>query len=278
MTLLLELSDMREGYVTLVDTIAHLGKEVSPRGQAVLEVTDVTFTVADLTNALPIGVGRDLNLLIAALEALQLVGATSCPELLVAASPQFANYQEGDGRFYGAYGERVGFQTESVVEKLRRDRDTRQAVITLWDPRLDNVPGFRDYPCTVALGFRVRRDRLDLSVLMRSNDVWLGTAYDVFQFTQLQWTVARQLGVEPGRYTHTAWSLHIYERDLPRVAKLHAPQGELPRLPRGLGDDAERVAVELLADPASFGQTEDPDISWYQEQVLRALARVSSER
>lgn len=275
MTQLLELPDLRDGYVTLVDRVVHDGHEVSPRGQAVFEVTDFTFTVGDLTNTLPVGVGRDVDTVIAALEAAQLIGEVSVPELLTSAAPQFVNYQEPDGTFYGAYGRRVAGQAAAVLDKIERDRDTRQAVITLWDPRLDNESGHRDYPCTLALGFRVRRDRLDASVVMRSNDVWLGTAYDVFQFTQLQWTLARELGVEPGTYTHTAWSLHIYERDLPRVAKLHPATTDPVRLPRGLPSPAstsvDLLACDLLRDPSRASS--DPDVEWYRERLATAHER-----
>src|SRR5260370_41880706 len=52
---------------------------------------------------------------------------------------------------------------------------------------------------------------------MRSNDAWLGLPYDVFTFTRIQAYVAAAVGVEPGRYTHTVGSLHLYERDWERA-------------------------------------------------------------
>jgi thymidylate synthase len=112
-----------------------------------------------------------------------------------------------------------------VHRKLRDDPDTRQAVITLWDPALDrhDPQPKRDYPCTVMLHFMIRGGKLTLRVHMRSNDVWLGLPYDVFQFTQLQLTLARALGIEAGDYVHQASSLHLYERDLTAVSDLHPP-------------------------------------------------------
>ena len=49
-------------------------------------------------------------------------------------------------------------------------------------------------------------------MFMRSNDVWLGAAYDFFQFTRVQLAIASILGIEPGEYTHHVGSLHIYEQ------------------------------------------------------------------
>ena len=48
---------------------------------------------------------------------------------------------------------------------------------------------------------------------MRSNDLWLGFPFDVFQFANMQVLMAMELGVELGTYTHIAGSLHLYERD-----------------------------------------------------------------
>ena len=49
---------------------------------------------------------------------------------------------------------------------------------------------------------------------MRSNDIWFGLPYDIFQFTSLQILLSMELGVGIGTYTHICGSLHLYERDL----------------------------------------------------------------
>lgn len=278
MATLLHLPNLREGYIELIDHVIHHGESTTPRGLPVIELTDVTFTVANLRDTIPLGIGRELSTVVAALEALQLQGGISVPDLLLAIAPQFSHYTESDGSFWGAYGERVGDQVDHVIEKLRLDAQTRQAVITLWDSYLDNnYPKKRDYPCTIALGFQKRDDQLNLSVTMRSNDVWLGVAYDVFVFTQLQWSLALALGVEPGTYTHTAWNMHVYERDLPRVAKLHPPRTNVSAdHPTGLRDvretDWQDLARELLVDPVGRRPdlTLDTSARWYLERTLQA--------
>lgn len=274
----MHLPDLRSGYVALVDHVRLRGQPSSPRGLPIREVENFTFTVANLRDTLPIGVGRLPSTQLAAIEALQLIGGVSTPGLLVAAAPQFAEYREPEGYFHGAYGPRVESQVAEVLRKLDEDHDTRQAVITIWDPAEDNLLGKRDYPCTVALGFRLRRDRLNLSVVMRSNDAWLGVPYDVFQFSQLQWSVAERLGVEPGTYTHTAWSMHLYERDLERAEQLYPPKTQQPRLPTGVD---ELTAVELLFHPhlvSLDGRTLDVDsVRWYHERMTQAHAKLHGD-
>lgn len=220
MATVIRVNNMREGYVEVCNYVAGRGEKVSPRGLPTREVRDLVIELTDPTDALPIGVGRKLHLPIAAIEALQLIGGVSDPAITVAASQRFEDFIEPDGEFHGAYGKRIGVQFAHVARKLVHDHDTRQAVITLWNPSLDNQSGKRDYPCTVSLTFSRREDQLHLSTLMRSNDVWLGLAYDAFQFTQLQCTLASVLKVKVGTYTHHAVSAHVYERDVEKIMKL----------------------------------------------------------
>lgn len=274
MAQLIHLPNLRHGYVDLVNQVIESGHQSAPRNLPIIELNDVTFTIDDVSDTLPVGVGRDLNLKIAAVEALQLIAAQVRPSLMVAASPAFANYMEPDGTFWGSYGDRISNQVYHIIDKLTRDPDSRQAIVTFWNHPRDNNPSKRDYPCTIALGFRIRRDMLDLSVTMRSNDLWLGTAYDVFQFTQLQHVIAHELGVDTGTYTHTAWSLHVYERDLAKCAVLHDPRsGIQPSIPRGFETDAEspsyyEIARDLLDNPALYSDESWGDsISWYRKQM-----------
>lgn len=209
------------GYRDVLNHIIRYGDVSSPRGLRTVDAGHVTMVLESPYAAFPLHTGRGVSKRIAAAEAVQLIGGFSLPRLLPAS---FDRFQEDDGSFWGAYGRRIGDQLAAVVRKLRGDRDTRQAIITLWSPVLDNVePPKRDHPCTVALGFRVRRDQLTLHVTMRSSDAWLGIPYDWAQFTQLQLTVANVLQVEPGPYYHTSWSLHLYDQHVPLVGDVHAP-------------------------------------------------------
>lgn len=120
-----------------------------------------------------------------------------------------------DGVLLGAYGPRLrgtgdGGQIRRVVEQLRRKPASRQAVIQIL--RADDLDsGQHDVPCTIALQFVVRQDRVSLVTFMRSNDALWGLPHDVFAFTMLQEIVARELGLEVGPYMHHVGSLHLYE-------------------------------------------------------------------
>ena len=115
-----------------------------------------------------------------------------------------------------AYGYRIfkqfGFdQWEHVKNLLINDGFSRQAVIHIKDA---SNAVTKDTPCTVALQYQLRENKLFATTFMRSNDIWLGFPYDVFSFTSLQVLMAMELGVDVGAYTHISGSLHLYERDV----------------------------------------------------------------
>lgn len=108
-------------------------------------------------------------------------------------------------------------QIRAVVQKLSVDPQSRQAVISLWDPFKDNlVVGSKDYPCNNLVYNQIRENtatherELKTTVIMRSNDLILGTPYNMIQFAHLQALIAGTLGVEVGPYSVVANNLHMY--------------------------------------------------------------------
>lgn len=228
----LTVPSMRTGYVEVCRRVLEDGRDVAPRGLRTREVLDAVIILEDPTDALPIGVGRKLNVAIAVAEALQLVGGVSYPNMMRKIARSFGDFTDGEV-FHGAYGPRLRPQLGRIVDILKDDPDSRQAVVTIWDPLHDQQGGVRDTPCTVMLQFLIRDNRLILHTTMRSNDVWWGLAYDAFQFTTLQLAMADVLQLEPGPYHHHAVSLHAYERDWDSIRGL-----ELTGLGRSESDAA----------------------------------------
>lgn len=256
--------DMRDGYVTIARALQRHGTPVSPRGVPTREFIDAVIHLLDPHDSLPTDVGRAVNPAIGAVEALQLIGGLSDPALMLKVTPNFGQFMDA-GIFHGAYGPRVRPQLDAALTKLKSDRDTRQAVVTLWDPLHDNVPGMHDYPCTVMLQWMIRDDKLIAHTTMRSNDVWWGLAYDVFQFTQLQLTMCNMLGVEPGSYFHHAVSLHLYERDVESVDALHAPRTSAARFVPWWAGLKNFATARRLIEGGAIAYT--PTELWYLEQV-----------
>ena len=274
----LYMEDARD-YVSVVRRVLNESTHRSPRGLPTRDLGATTITLFNPRKAMPLGIGRNLNPAIGAVEAAQLIGSVSRPKTVLRVAPQFEKYAEKNGHFHGAYGARIGGQMLCVERKLRADPDTRQAVVTLWDPWLDNLDGARDYPCTVALNFFTRDGKLEMNTLMRSNDVWLGLPYDLFQFTQLQLSLANALACDIGYYYHTVWSLHLYERDVPKATMFINMDTEPPKQdyddifqPRGFGSLGQsfapisQTARHVLDDTADI-KTLTQSERWYRDQL-----------
>lgn len=274
MSLYCEFDGMREAYPYVCTKVMKEGSRVSPRGYTTSEVLDAVIVLHDVCDSLPYGTGRDLHVAIGVAEAAQLVSGLSYPALMQRIAPSFSRYMDG-GTFHGAYGPRTKHQFPVVHKRLTDDTDTRQAIVVLWDPARDLMGSAQDLPCTVMMQFLIRRKKLILHVTMRSNDVWLGLPYDVFQFTQLQLAMAHALQLEPGEYRHHAVSLHAYERDWDRIDGLHTSDGEINRaLAAGLGrrcktwDGAATRAVQVL-EGFSFRESHD---YWCEREMQSILA------
>lgn len=107
---------------------------------------------------------------------------------------------------------KYGFdQWEFCKQELAANPNSRRAVIHIKEP---SYKPSKDVNCTVSLQFFIRDDKLYMTTYMRSNDLWTGFPYDVFQFTAMQILMSMELGIKLGTYTHIAGSLHLYSRNL----------------------------------------------------------------
>ena len=100
-------------------------------------------------------------------------------------------------------------QIDYVVNLLENNKDTRQAAISIYDCK-----EYKDYtndtPCTYAVQFTILHGRLDMCVVMRSNDLWYGFCNDQYCFSKPQEMISLELKIEPGTYYHFAHNMHLY--------------------------------------------------------------------
>ena len=100
-------------------------------------------------------------------------------------------------------------QLNHVVRLLKDDPETRQAAISIYDAKEWDKYTY-DTPCTYAVQFTILNNKLNMSVVMRSNDLWYGFCNDQYQFSSLQMLVAEKLNIPVGTYYHFAHNLHLY--------------------------------------------------------------------
>tara|TARA_R100000781_G_C4061744_1_gene121264 strand:+ start:138 stop:821 length:684 start_codon:yes stop_codon:yes gene_type:complete len=105
-------------------------------------------------------------------------------------------------------------QLDYVIGLLRTQPDTRQACISIYDGKEWDKYS-HDTPCTYAVQFTIVDNKLNMCVVMRSNDLWYGFCNDQYQFSSLQMLVAHETGYKLGEYYHFAHNLHLYNDKLP---------------------------------------------------------------
>lgn len=234
----LTMSDLWKG---AVDDLGTRGTKQPSRNGPTLEVVGWSGRILDPRRSFLNSPARKADPAFACAELLWYLNGRCDAEFMCHYAPQyakFANPPTPQGLVCGAYGDRMennpGFaqlaeaspddmllsQLEAVVELLGKRPDSRQGVVAMWDSGdvMRAIEGtWNDLPCTISMQFLLRDSRLHAVASMRSNDVWLGTPYDVFNFINLQKVVAHGLEVGLGTYTHHVGSLHAYEKDLPKI-------------------------------------------------------------
>jgi thymidylate synthase len=244
------------------------GQIVSPRGKMITELTHHTLEV-DMNYPVLRIPERKLNYRFMAAEALWMVQGRDDLAPLTKFNPHMAAFSDNGETLAGAYGPRIAHQAEYVVDKLLSDRDTRQATLTTW---IQNPKGSKDVPCTVAMDFKIRDDKLNMHVFMRSSDIWLGVPYDVFSFSMVARYILAHFNwramtppVGIGTLFLTAASSHLYEDQWGEQVRKQDDRGE----PCPLSDYCSPHAVIEWLDELKETRKGDP-MRWWEKGISHA--------
>lgn len=183
------------------------------------ELTNVKIEIEDITNNVVSVRGLSTSYLFG--ELLWYFNADDSVDYISKFSSFWEHISDDGTTSNSAYGYRLmkkhGFnQIDKIVELLQKDPLSRRAVLNINIPN-EHVIETKDEPCTIAIQFLVRDEKLNCTVMMRSNDIWFGTPYDWAFFMELQKVVADRLGLAYGTYVHFATSLHLYDRDFDKI-------------------------------------------------------------
>ena len=130
-----------------------------------------------------------------------------------------------DGYINSNYGwvifsEENGYQYKHCVRELRRNKNTRRAMMIYTRPSMQweyNTNGRSDFICTNSVQVLIRNDRLYYVINQRSSDAVFGYKNDIFWAKFVQNMLVTELKqdyqeLKPGEVILQAGSLHVYER------------------------------------------------------------------
>lgn len=163
---------------------------------------------------------RDANPFFHYLEAMWLLAGREDVAYLAHILPRMRDFSDDGEVFHGAYGHRlrqwpgeggVDDQIEQAIAMLKKSPNSRQVVLSVWNPTKDLGTKTKDMPCNDMIMLKLREGRLHLTVGNRSNDAVLGCyGANAVQFSTLLMYLAARIGCEIGTYWQVSNSFHVY--------------------------------------------------------------------
>lgn len=238
----------RDIYIPELQTILQHGEEVEVRGRYTKELLNFATEIYQPQHHCILIPSRRWNPWIAMSEALWILAGRNDVVALKPYNSHISDYSDDGVSLYGAYGARIYDQIDNVIERLQKDPSDRRAVLQIWGYnqefvnsrgdwiwRYDLTFDTKDPPCNNLVYFKLRQNKLHMTVINRSNDIHWGLfAVNIPTFGILQEYIAARLGVELGTQTHFSNSLHVYTDEPQAVAiteRMLADKEELPVYP-----------------------------------------------
>lgn len=137
----------------------------------------------------------------------------------------WSKFLQNNKKFSYQYAERLWTknQFENVIDCLKNDIGTRQAVLSVWNPDKDmdskKLGGGNRIPCSLNYQFMIRNDRLHCVYSMRSNSAIEHCPIDLYCTTGLMEYVVKRLkstypNLKIGSLTYVCGSLHCFNWNL----------------------------------------------------------------
>jgi thymidylate synthase len=206
-----------EAWDSLVTSVAKHGEHVYPRGMATLELSNIAYEYVS-GNYLeyvfnnPI---RKANPVYHIVELFYYLNGRNdnLRGNYIKNAEEYAN--PITGTHDGSYGNAFYNGLPWIIAQLQKDPDTRRAVIsTIRTPEHIMNLDSKDVPCNDIFRWAIRNDCLDMNVVTRSQDLYIGWIYNTLGFQLLHLMLAKALDLEVGIYGHYIFSLHLYEKDI----------------------------------------------------------------
>lgn len=202
-----------EAYKDLLKFVKQHGVDYDIRGSKCKEVINVSYRIEDIRNRIITEKNRKFPLKAALAEFLWYMTGDPRHEIITPYLKSWSNYSDDGSTVNSNYGFQWMTpydQVKSIIQKIKRDPQTRQGVIDLYDKGYAKYYG-GDNVCTPSFQVFLRENKLHMTVNARSRDLIRGECIDQFTFTMLQELMANELGVKPGYYQCNIGSLHVYE-------------------------------------------------------------------
>ncbi len=129
-------------------------------------------------------------------------------------------------RSWGTPDGRSVDQIAEVIERIRRDPDSRRLIVSAWN--VGDLPQMALSPCHALFQFYVGNGRLSCQLYQRSADVFLGVPFNIASYALLTQMVAQVCDLKVGDFVHTFGDAHLYSNHFEQARE------QLARTPKAL--------------------------------------------
>ena len=152
---------------------------------------------------------------------------------------------------------RVIDQIAEVIERIRRDPDSRRLVVSAWN--VAEIPEMALAPCHALFQFYVANGRLSCQLYQRSADIFLGVPFNIASYALLTHMVAQVCDLGVGDFVHTLGDAHLYSNHLEQ-ARLQLTRAPLPLPTLKLNPDVRSIDGFRFEDIVVAGYQSHPAI------------------
>lgn len=130
-------------------------------------------------------------------------------------------YSPGHIYIYGQrifdYDKTINQIDKFVVPLLNKDQKTRRAVVSLWNPKIDSNIFNKEVPSLITLGFNIVNNKINITAIIRSNNLFFGFPANIYQIFLLQEYVCQRISLDIGTITVFMMSAHIFDDKFDKV-------------------------------------------------------------
>ncbi len=246
-------------YMDMILNVYHKGDDIfsARTGLSTKALPGMTYELYP-ANGFPLLTIRKIPVRLFCAEVVWMITGSKDLDFLRQFTKIWDDFAEEDGTIEAAYGYRWRKyfgrdQLLDLVKHLKEEPSSRQGVVVMWDPATDGLiaPKKKNVPCPFCWTVNIINNKLNLHLIIRSNDMMLGNPHDTAGFALLQAMLAQELGVEVGKLTVSISHAHIYENHYSQVNELINREGhvhneiicKLPKdsFKRALNGDSELV-------------------------------------
>lgn len=134
------------------------------------------------------------------------------------------DWADGEGNLGKIYGHQWrnlagNDQMQTLVDNIKNDPFSRRLIVNAWNA--SELKEMSLTPCHCFFQCYVDEGKLDLSVMLRAADFFIGTPYNIAQYALLTHILARATGLRVGRLiVNFVGDAHIYLNHLKQVEEL----------------------------------------------------------